>query len=194
LFGVTQVLTTEDIVQFNLGYSSGNGYFSDPYKFTDIRPNSKDHYTISTRWNHYFNQTGGTSHIGYRYYKDTFDVKAHTLSAEYFQPFGQGWSVMPLLRYYTQTAAKFYVGIDPNSTEFFNLPATQYLSLDQRLAEYGAFSWGFKVGKQIDDNWLVDFKYEQYKQKESWAIGGNGQDTLSPFSFRSIQVGLSRKF
>lgn len=194
LLGVTQVLTMNDIVQANLGYSDGSGYFSDPYKFSDTRPDSKYHFTLSTRWNHHFDHTNGSSHLGYRYYKDSFEVKSQTFSAEYVQPFGNGWSLTPLVRYYSQTAANFYVGIDPASPEYFNLPAMKYLSLDERLAEFGALTWGLKLAKQIDKDWLVDFKYEQYKQKESWALGSNSGDALSPFNFRSFQIGVSRKF
>lgn len=194
ILGVTQVLTINDIVQLNLGYSAGNGYFSDPYKTGDERPDSKDHYTIMTRWNHHFNQTNGSSHLTYRYYNDSFGTEASTISMEYAQPIGDGWSVMPLARYYTQTAAKFYVGISPYSPDFPDISTLKYLSLDQRLSEYGAITWGVKVAKQINPDWIVDFKYERYKQKESWALTSNNDGILEPFSFRSFQVGVSRRF
>jgi hypothetical protein len=194
ILGVTQVITVNDIVQLNLGYSEGNGYFNDPYKTADKRPNSKDHYTILTRWNHYFNQTKGSSHLSYRYYDDTYGVEAHTISAEYIQPFGNGWTVMPLARFYTQTAADFYVGVSPYSPEFPNPRTLKYISLDQRLSEYGALTWGVKLSKQINPDWLIDFKYEQYKQKESWALTGNNNGGLEPFNFRSYQFGISRRF
>ena len=194
IVGVTQVLTVNDIVQLNLGYSEGNGYFSDPYKSGDSRPESKDHTTLLTRWNHHFNQTNGSSHLSYRYYTDTFGVVGHTVTAEYIQPFGNGWSVMPLTRYHTQTAADFYVGLNPTDPSFASAMSGRYTALDQRLAEYGAWTWGFKVAKQLNENWLVDFKYEQYKQKESWALSGNGEGTLEPFNSRSYQIGISRKF
>lgn len=198
VLGVTQVMTVNDIVQLNLGYSDGNGYFSDPYKYYDRRPEAKTHSTVLTRWNHHFNQTDGSSHLSYRYYTDSYGVKAHTLSAEYIQPFSNGWTVTPLARFYTQTAARFYIGIDPNSADFTSVPAvtdpTAYISLDQRLSAYGAVTLGFKVAKQLNPDWLVDFKYEQYKQKESWALTGNNQGGLEPFSFRSYQVGISRRF
>ena len=113
---------------------------------------------------------------------------------EYAQPIGDGWSVMPLARYYTQTAAKFYVGISPYSPDFPDISTLKYLSLDQRLSEYGAITWGVKVAKQINPDWLVDFKYERYKQKESWALTSNNDGILEPFSFRSFQVGVSRRF
>jgi hypothetical protein len=194
ILGVTQVLTANDIVQLNLGYSAGKGYFDDPYKTGDIRPDSKYHYTFLTRWNHYFKQTDGSSHLSHRYYNDTFGVIAHTLEAEYVQPFGDGWTIEPSARFYTQTAANFYVGIDPLSPAFPNPSSLKYLSLDERLSEFGAVTLGFKIAKRINQDWLVDFKYEQYRQKESWALTGNNDGNLEPFSFRSYQFGITRRF
>lgn len=194
IVGITQVLSVNDVGQLNLGYSSGKGYFSDPYKFNDNRPETKDHFTILGRWKHFFNQTGGSSQLSYRYYQDTYDVKAHTLNLEYAQPFSDGWTFTPSMRLYSQTASEFYIGIDPSNPAYYDLPEMKYSSLDQRLSEYGAVTVGAKISKQLNADWLVDLKYEQYKQKESWALTGNSDGILVPFSFTSIQFGISRRF
>lgn len=198
ILGVTQILTRNDIAQIDLGYSEGSGYFSDPYKFLDHRPDSRTHNTVMARWNHHFEKFNGSSHLSYRYYKDSYGIRAHTLAAEYVQPFAGGWTFTPLARFYTQSAADFYVGVDPNSPDFINVPAvtdpSANISLDQRLSEYGALTLGFKVAKQLNPDWLVDFKYEQYKQKESWAVSGNGDGILKPFGYRGFQIGISRRF
>jgi hypothetical protein len=194
ILGVTQVLTTNDIAQLNIGYSSGSGYFSDPYKFFDNRPDNKNHFTVLGRWNHYIAKTDGSSQLSYRYYKDTYNISAHTVNFDYSQPFEGGWIVTPSFRYYTQTAAKFYIGVDPGAPEFYELPETKYSSLDQRLSEYGAITLGLKVSKQINPDWLIDVKYEEYKQKESWALTGNSDGVLEPFGFRSFQFGITRRF
>lgn len=194
LWGITQILTAEDIVQLSLGYSKGRGYFSDPYKFLDERPRGRDHSTVLVRWNHHFPQTAGTSHLSYRYYTDTYKIRAHTIATEYIQPLAHGWTITPLARFYTQTAANFF--LEPGSGSAPPFPAfdAKFYSLDQRLSEYGAVTLGFKVAKQLDPDWLVDLKYEYYRQKGSWAATANGSQGLEPFSFRSIQIGLSRKF
>jgi hypothetical protein len=196
ILGVTQVLTTRDIVQLNLGYSAGKGYFSDPYKTFDQRPRGHDHATLLARWNHHFDQTDGTSHLSYRYYTDNYGVDAHTVEAEYIQPLAYGWTLQPLARYYTQTAADFYVEVDPAQGQgiTFPSPEAKYNSRDQRLSAYGAVTLGFKVIKQLGTDWTVDFKYENYEQKGSWAINSGGSFGLDTFRFRSYQFGLSRKF
>lgn len=194
ILGVTRILTVRDIVQLNLGYSNGNGYFSDPYKFLDERPRGRDHGTVSVRWNHHFGRTDGASHLSYRYYADTYKIRAHTISAEYIQPFANGWTVTPLARFYTQTAANFYLEPGSGAAPVFPAFDAGYYSLDQRLSEYGAVTLGFKVTKQLNPDWAVDFKYEKYEQRGSWAMTANGGRDLEPFGFRSFQFGLSRKF
>ena len=96
--GVTQVLTPTDLLQLNLTYASGRGYFSDPYKFLDERPRERKQTVMLLRWNHHFADVEGTARSSYRYYVDSWDVKAHTLSLEYVQSLPWGWSVTPLLR------------------------------------------------------------------------------------------------
>ena len=194
IFGVTQVLTTNDIAQLNLGYSNGTGYFSDPYKSADRRPENKEKFTVLGRWNHFFDRTQGSSHLSYRYYQDTFDIKAHTLDTEYTQPISDGWTVTPSLRFYTQSAAYFYAGVDPATPAFDKYANQKYLSLDQRVGTYGAVTWGLKVTKQIGLDWMVDFKYENYTQKENWALSGDEKGANIPFYFESFQVGISKKF
>jgi hypothetical protein len=196
ILGVTQILTAQDIVQLNLGYSAGKGYFTDPYKTFDQRPRFRDHSTALVRWNHYFNQTGGASNLTYRYYTDTFGVDAHTATAEYIQPLPYGWTVTPLARYYTQTAADFWVPVDPalGQAGTYPSPDAKYNTRDQRLSAYGAITLGFKVAKQLGPDWTVDFKYENYEQKGSWAINSGGSGGLATFYFRSFQFGISRQF
>jgi hypothetical protein len=72
LLGVTQVVTMNDIVQFNMGYYKGQGYFSDPYKIYDERPRDRTQQKFQTRWNHYFNDLNATSRLAYRYYTDSW--------------------------------------------------------------------------------------------------------------------------
>ena len=199
IFGITRIVTKRDIVQLNIGYSNGNGDFSDPYKVNDNRPTLKNNATVLTRWNHHFDWTDGTAKLSYRYYSDTFGIRAHTLEGEYVQPLRNGWTLTPLLRLYSQSEANFYVAVgaaekaDPTTPT--PPPANAiYYSEDQRLSAFGAITLGLKVSKQLNQDWLVDVKYEEYEQRSSWSVNGNGDPGLAPFGARSIQVGLSRKF
>ena len=193
LLGVTQVLTAQDIVQVNLGHSGGNGYFSDPYKFADNRPRDKDSNTLMVRWNHHIQTLGVTTRLSYRHYADSWGIRSHTMGLEYVQPLSDGWTLTPLLRVYSQSAARFYVQPIDGSYPF--APAsTGYYSEDQRVSAFGARTMGLKVAKQLDANWLVDLKLEQYKQRSAWRLFGSGSPDQIDFNARMVQVGLSRQF
>jgi hypothetical protein len=196
LLGLTQVLTTRDIVQLNLSQSLGRGYYSDPYKVYDERPRDRNITTMLARWNHYVEAFEGTARFSYRYYSDSWSIKAHTMGVEYVQPLPNGWAVTPSMRLYTQSAASFYVDADASRFPFPPNPpagAVNY-SEDQRVSAFGARTFGLKVAKQIDADWLVDVKVERYAQHAAWRMFGSGSPGLAPFYARMIQVGLSRQF
>jgi|APCry1669189241_1035207.scaffolds.fasta_scaffold17168_2 Protein of unknown function (DUF3570) len=193
LFGVTQVLTTDDIVQLNLTLSLGRGDFSDPYKFADSRPNTRDSNIVLLRWNHFLESTQGTARLSYRYYTDSWSIDSHTLGFEYVQPLPQGWTVTPQARLYSQSAASFYVNPDASSFPFAPNSIDNY-SEDQRVSAFGAHTLGLKVTKQLDAGWILDMKYENYEQRASWRLFGSGSPSQVPFYARSIQLGLSHPF
>jgi len=189
LFGVTKVLSKVDILQLNFGISRGRGYFSDPYKSYDSRPDRRESKTIMTRWNHHFDGTDGTTRLSYRYYYDTFGIKASTLGLEYVQPLPNDFTVIPSVRVHSQTAADFYRTVYP--------PVPRTItpnSLDQRLSAFGALTLGIKVEKRIAKDWLVDVKYENYEQRAGWCVTGGGDNNLAPFTATFLQLGVSRLF
>jgi hypothetical protein len=194
LLGVTQVLTPVDIVQLTATYSRGNGYFSDPYKFQDQRPNQHNETAAMLRWNHHFAGSDGTSHLSYRYYTDSYEIKAHTFTGEYVQPLADGWTVTPSARFYTQSAASFY--FDPTVNDPFPPGGTVgsggFMSADQRLSGFGALTLGFKVAKQLDRDWRIDVKLEEYQQRGSWRLFDGGSPGLAPLRAQTLQIGLSR--
>lgn len=196
LLSVTQIMTTHDIVQVNLGYTVGHGYYTDPYKVFDQRPRERKSSTLMTRWNHHIDMTEGTARVSYRYFSDTWGIKAHTLGMEYVQPLPMGWTATPQVRLYSQSAANFYVNADRNAYPFPPDPPENavYFSEDQRLSAFGAATLGLKLVKQLNADWLVDVKYEHYTQRSSWRLFGTGSPDLLQFNFRSIQLGVSRQF
>ena len=108
LVGVTQALSATAIVQSNLTYSRGHGYYSDPYKSLDTRPTSRTVFAWLTRYNQHLPTSDATLRLSYRFLHDSFGSTSNAFEATWFQPLAQGWSVAGSLRYYTQTAADFY--------------------------------------------------------------------------------------
>jgi Protein of unknown function (DUF3570) len=188
--GVTQVLTPVDIAQLNATYTEGVGYYSDPYKTFDKRPTNRTTGVLLARWNHHFKDVGATTRAQYRYYSDSFGVKAHTMGLEVVKSYANGWTVTPGVRYSTQSKADFY--FDPPFPN--GRTAEGYYSADQRLANMGSITVGLKVSKQIDPESSIDFKLESYTQRTGLYLGSNKSIGLDPLKATMIQVGYSRKF
>jgi hypothetical protein len=200
MVGVTQAWTANDLLQVNLTFNSGRGYFSDPYKTPDVRPDKRDQVILLTRWNHHFAEMGSTLRTSYRYYRDTFGIRAHTLGADWVQPVGAMLTVTPSLRLYSQSAAKFYfdpvydpdVGAPYPPGYFTNPP--EFISADQRLSAFGAITLGLKLSVKLTPDWSADLKGERYEQRSKWRVGGAGSPGLDPFSATFLQVGVNRRF
>jgi hypothetical protein len=200
MVGVTQVVTPHDLVQVSLGHVRGRGYFSNPYKMVDERPRTHDEHTLSLRWNHYVEATDGSVRTGYRWFRDSYGITAHTLTGEYAQPLAGGWTLTPSLRLYSQSAADFYLDpvydtrLGPPFPPGFRFGDGVLRSQDQRLAAFGARTVGIKVSKDIGRNWTVDAKLEHYRQSSSLRWSGGGSPGLQPLSARILQVGLTTRW
>jgi hypothetical protein len=202
--GVTQVMTPKDIVQLNLTHSNGKGYFTDPYKTYDKRPDTRKSTVGLIRWNHYVDQFDASVRSSYRYYSDSFGVASHTVGADWVQSVGK-WTFTPGVRYYSQRAANFYFDGVAGANGIYDAPGTQaiaagYLgagktfSADQRLSAYGAITASIKVDYAITDKTNLDLKLERYQQKASYRLGGKGSPYIDPFNAQFVQVGMSTKF
>ncbi|WP_234814703.1 DUF3570 domain-containing protein, partial [Noviherbaspirillum denitrificans] len=200
LLGVTQVLGMRDIVQANLTLARGRGYFSDPYKLVDNRPRERDQRTLLLRWNHHFDASRTTARASYRYYTDTFGIRAHTFGLDVVQRFAQGWTLTPSVRIHSQGAADFY--FNPVYDTRFGAPfpagytflSGAFISPDQRLSAFGARTLGLKLEKQFSPDVTVDVKLEGYRQRGAWRLFGSGSPGLDPLTARSIQVGITKRW
>ena len=199
--GVTQVLTPTDLAQLNLTRSIGQGYYNDPYKSFDVRPNQRNAWIALARWNHHVERFDASLRSSYRYYQDTFGVRSHTMGVEWVQPSGR-WTFTPGLRYYTQSAARFYLDPVLDAQGRYNELATIMRaaaqsgskSADQRLSAFGAVTASLKVGYAYDADTSVDLKLESYRQTAGLRLGGAGSPGLAPFNARFVQVGLTHRF
>lgn len=199
--GVTQVLTPTDIVQFNLTRGVGSGYYNDPYKSYDQRPNQRDTWIALARWNHYLEKFDASLRTSYRYYSDTFGVQSHTAGVEWVQPAGR-WTFTPGARFYTQSAANFYFDpvldaqgqYDAFGTLLRAASLTGDKSADQRLAAFGAITLSMKVSYAITPNTVVDVKYETYRQSAALRLLDSGSPGLDAFHANFMQVGLTHRF
>lgn len=192
--GVTRAITRVDIAQLNLSYASGRGFYDEPYKLFDHRPGTRKQAAGLLRWNHHFTGLGSTLRSGWRYYRDSWGIRSHTVDLAWVQPFGARLTLTPSLRYYTQSAARFYYDPVADVTIYpgpVGEPA--YSSPDARLAAFGAFAFGMKAELQIG-RWTTDLKVEQYEQRAGWRAGGTGSPGIDPFHATTLQLGVATNF
>jgi len=188
MLGVTQILNPNALIQSNLALSWGNGYYSDPYKAQDFRPNSRQQASWLVRYVQFSPSLNGALHGDYRYYINDWGTHAHTFDFSWYQNVGESWKVIPELRYYVQNKADFYKGEYPPPA-FSN----QYYSSDARLSNFGAITTALKVVKTFASGWQADVKYEYYRQSSalSW---GNGSPGVEDFHAKALTLGISRSF
>ncbi len=186
LAGITQALSPDAIVQSTLTFSSGHGYYSDPYKTLDARPDHRQILAWLTRYNQYLRTARCLDWrlvpLSSRFVRE----RARTRST----PRGisrcpNGWALAPSVRYYTQRAADFY--FDPPFPQGF-VPGELYTA-DARLSAFGALTAGLTLTKQLPDGWSFDVTVDFYRQRSDWHLGGGGSPGLEPFSARWIRTG-----
>lgn len=193
--GLTQAMTPHDLAQVQLGHSSGRGYFNDPYKLFDVRPDTRRQDTLLLRWNHQFERWDSTARWSYRYYRDSWDIRAHTIDFEFEQPLGERFSLTPGLRYYTQSAARFY--IDPPDGDQNQLPLTadgSESSLDQRLSAFGGITGSLALRWRPSGHWQTDLKASYHQERGDWRLTGTGSPGLTPFEYTAVELGVAYRF
>lgn len=190
LFGITQVLRADAIVESSFTWSDGRGYYSDPYKLLDVRPDRRQIFTWLTRYNQYLPDVDATIRIAYRYLHDSFGGRSQMVEAAWVQSLPAGFTLTPTLRYLTQGAADFYR--DPPFPEHFVPGAPN--TADTRLSAFGAITAGVRLAKSFAGGVSVDVAVNLYRQRSGWRAGGGGSPGIEEFSARWIEVGLEKRF
>ncbi len=198
LLGLTQVMGKNDLLQTNLTFGYNQGYLTDPYKnvyvlasnaaVDEARPDERQQWNLLTRWVHYFPALKSALHLDYRYSRDDWGISAHTLETFWIQSLGDGWQLVPRLRYYSQGEADFY------QSYFEDLPANGHYSSDYRLAGFGAVSGGIKLTKQITEKARIDAGIELYDRQSSYALNDHADSSFSDYGFTIYSLSLSLQF
>lgn len=142
--GLTQILTPRWLATANLEVVSDDGYLGSPYRVARVFGATVPERNPRTRTSRAV-KFGAVGDIGdrqavhgeYRYFWDTWAIKAHTLEGGYSRYFGDLWLADAYVRYYKQNAALFYAD---NATS-----ESQYLSRNRQLSTYDTVSLGGKL-------------------------------------------------
>ena len=157
--GWTWILGPRDLLDVSASYMRLRGYLDDPYKVVPIgdpgagttvpdhRPDSRARLAFFVKYGHSYTWDGALK-LTYRYYRDDWSARAHTLDAVYDQHAGSDWIVSPRVRIYTQSAASFYTSLLAAPQEF--------RSADYRLSSFYSVLGGVSVTRKIDERLSVN--------------------------------------
>ena len=102
---------------------------------------------------------------------------AHTAGLSWIQHLGARWLLQPSVRYYRQSAARFYYyNLDDTQIVPVRIPngTAPYYSSDFRLSAEDTYSYGLKVTWKAGEWVQFDAAYEEYVLK--------GRDGVTPAS------------
>ncbi|MBV1909561.1 MAG: DUF3570 domain-containing protein [Kangiellaceae bacterium] len=171
LLGWTQIVNRRMLMQFNYGFSDTRGYLTDPFKVLSVvnnqgitqdlvyenRPDARAQHSIFALTKYHFEAS--IFDISYRYIADDWDINSHTIDTHWRFMLQDNSFWEPHLRFYQQSAAKFY---QPFLTQSQSLPS--YASADYRLGDLSAITIGIKYGFQMHDGDRAEVRLEYYKQ------------------------------
>jgi hypothetical protein len=196
----SQVIDRSSAFQATFSYQNGSGFLSDPYKLVsvaganlaDSRPDARNQFAIMGRYRRHFARVLGTLHADYRFYFDDWDVNAHTVELAWYQSLFDRVTIVPSVRYYTQSQADFY-------GPYFLTSPGDHASSDYRLSPFGALSGKLRIETHVSDwpfhmAWKLGASYERYQSSGSLAIQTVDVENPGLVSFDVFMVNLSARF
>ena len=132
--GLTQVLTRNALLSLNFETVTEQGFLQNPYRSMrylnavdswtsddETFPRTRTSSAGSARLKHYL-PWRASAEVHYRFYGDTWGLRAHTAGLEYTHPLKQSprWTFSGSYRYYNQNSADFFSDLFPfeNSQNF----------------------------------------------------------------------------
>ena len=146
--GLTQILTPKWLASVNLEAVADTGFLGNTYRVARVfgaavperHPRTRSSRAVKFRA---VGDLGSRDAVRaeYRYFWDTWDIKAHTVEAGYSRYFGESFLADAFVRYYTQGAALFYS--DNAQSE------TTYVSRNRQLSDFD----NVVVGGKLSFDW-----------------------------------------
>jgi hypothetical protein len=195
--GLTQVLTAETVVQSSVSFEVQHSFLSDPYKeawiasasntVNDTRPDIRHRLSWTTRLRQNIPTLDAAVHVDYRYYKDDWQVTAHTVELGWYQSLPAAWALVPRLRWYSQSQASFYA-------PYYNAPQEDGLySSDYRLSPFGAVSASMGAYKQ-PGSWNFSLRCDYYRASGAYSLHRVEVENPALVSYRVISAGIAKTF
>lgn len=185
---VSQIINQVSSFQSALSFTEQSGFLSDPYKLRDFRPDDKTQIAWSNSYRRFFVSANAALHVNYRYYHDDFGISSHTSDLSWHQNLGRTFQIVPMLRYYNQSAADFFTNVD----DFLN-PISEYQSSDYRLSAFGAVSGGFSVIADMN-SWKITLTAERYLANDKYSAYDVSLPSTALVKYNRISLGIDFRF
>jgi hypothetical protein len=211
--GVSQILTKSMIASLGLEVITDEGYLNNPYRsFRYVDPLNATRYALATekyprtRTSNavaldakYFLPYRAAVHAGYRFFTDTWGIRADTMELGYTHPLkATPWIFEASVRYYQQGNADFYSDLFPR-IDFQN-----FMGRDKELStfnsqtlhvgatyEFAKNGWRFiKKGQFSVFYDRIEFDYEDFRDASNTSLVA-GTEPLYSFGANVFQVFMS---
>ena len=209
--GLSQILTRDWRMEFGLETITDEGFLNNPYRSVryldpanpkgysyepEVYPRTRTSNAVSIRTSYHLPWRAALKGE-YRYFTDTWGIRAHNAEIGYTHPVGDHWTVDLSYRYYTQTAADFYADIFPRQQ------AQNYLARDKELSTFRSHIFGGAVSYEFEpQGWrFIDrgsltasydhmlFRYDDFRDITQHGLAG--EEPLYDFSAGVMQLYLS---
>ena len=202
--GLTQVVSKNILASINYEAIIDDGFLNSPYRAARVLgaavperyPGTRTSNAIFIQALNYFPQWNSALRVGYRFFWDTWGIRANTLQFQYSLPYKQRWTFDSRLRFYSQSNASFY---NDNFDQEF-----EFLARDKELSTFTSIALGFDAEYQLD-SWryfitpklqfsleYIDFQYDDFFVYEDFG----DINTRSPYSFDAyvFELNFSSQF
>jgi hypothetical protein len=217
--GLSQVITKNLIAGMTLEVITDQGLLSNPYRSiryldptvalgyslgSQVYPNTRTSTAVEGRAKYYLPYRAAAS-VSYRYFSDTWGVRANTIELGYTQPVSNMFIFEGRLRHYSQNHATFYSDLFPfaNSQNFEardqNLAASTNNSIDGKVT-WAFAPEGFLIFKRATasvDVTRIQFKYKDFRNIKDYNDNNGyapGTEPLYAFDAMIYQVYISMFF
>ena len=208
---LSQIITKNTLVGVSFEAITDEGYLHNPYRSVryldpsnsigysyqpEVYPHTHTSTAITLQARYYLPYRAAL-HAEYRYYNDSWGVKANNAQLDYTHPFGNDWTFELKYRIYSQTSADFYSDLFPR------IDAQNFLARDKELSALSNQTMGAGISYEfakkkwvyIDKGSLnlyydhIEFNYDNFRNVT--ASNNVGNEPLYKFNADVLRLFLS---
>ncbi len=209
---IGQILTKKLILSLAYDNITDEGFLNNPYRQVrlvdpgdslnyifqnELYPRTRTSNAASFNLRYYLPYRAAI-HGGYRYFTDSWGIKADTLDIGYIHPLDEHWTFEASLRFYSQQQANFY-------SDLFDSPAVStqtFYARDKELSTYSDVTFGigatysignFGLFERSTANLFIDYIQFDYDNFRDIRVTGvqPGSEPLYSFSATVLRVYFS---